>query len=440
MRGNNLIVYSRNISTKRLPLHFVFYLKATSTFLWVILSVIAASFGHVTAAVANPTIVAILLDDLGPGEIGPLAHRSVTPNIDALAASGITFTDGYAPAPKCGPSRAGTLSMRQPQTFGFYTNQDKVSDAVWGMPDEVVTFPELLQQAGYETWLVGKSHAGANAWQHPQAMGFDHFFGFLSGEHPYLGEAAGNPIYRNLVPEAEGEYLTDAFAREVIAALQAPGDKPKFVFASLNAPHTPMQAPLHSGCAATDKRCIWLAIMRNLDDAVGRIVAALPPNSLVALAGDNGCDAADSTCSGMPTRGQKGSLYEGGVRVPFMLAWPGQFPAGKRLSQPVTTMDWGPTFLAAAGAPVPAWADGVDLLPLARGQTSKAPHANMFWGTSKSNATVRWGNWKLMGSVLYNLSKDIGEKKDVAGTNKGKVTNLKSARTKELQRWAPPRW
>ena len=440
MRGNDLGLDSRDFSTKRFPLCGVCYLKATLTFLWVILSVIATSFGHATIAAANPTIVAILLDDLGPGEIGPLAHRSVTPNIDALAASGITFTDGDAPAPKCGPSRAGTLSMRQPQTFGFYTNQGKVSDAVWGLPDEVVTFPELLQQAGYETWLVGKSHAGANAWQHPLAMGFDHFFGFVGGEHPYLGEAAGNPIYRNLVPEAEGEYLTDAFAREVIAALQTPGDKPKFVFASLSAPHTPMQPPPRSGCAATDKRCILLAIMRNLDDAVGRIVAALPPNSLVALAGDNGCDTTDSTCSGKPTRGQKGSLYEGGVRVPFMLSWPGQFPAGKRLSQPVTTMDWGPTFLAAAGAPVPGWADGVDLLPLARGQTTKAPHAYLFWGTSKANATVRWGNWKLMGNVLYNLSKDIGENKDVAGTNKGKATDLKNARTKELQRWAPPRW
>ena len=97
-------------------------------------------------------------------------------------------------------------------------------------------------------------------------------------------------------------------------------------------------------------------------------------------------------------------------------------------------------FLAAAGAAVPSWADGVDLLPLARGQTTEVPHAYLFWGTSKANATVRWGNWKLMGSVLYNLSKDIGEKKDVAGTNKGKVTNLMSAPTKELQRWAPPRW
>ena len=183
-------------------------------------------------AAADPTIVAILLDDLGPGEIGPLAHRSVTPNIDALALSGVTFTDGYAPAPKCGPSRAGTLSMRQPQSFGFYTNQDgKSSDAIWGMPDEVVTFSELLQQAGYETWLIGKSHMGANPWQHPLAMGFNHFFGFIAGEHPYLGKAPGNPIYRDRVFVSEAEYLTDAFAREIIAALRAPGTKPKFVFA-----------------------------------------------------------------------------------------------------------------------------------------------------------------------------------------------------------------
>lgn len=404
----------------------------------IILSV--AWLAYDAPAAANPTIVAILLDDLGPGEIGPLAHRSVTPNIDALAQSGVTFTDGYAPAPKCGPSRAGTLSMRQPQSFGFYTNQGNVSDAIWGMPDEVVTFPELLQQHGYETWLIGKSHAGANSWQHPLAMGFDHFFGFVDGEHPYIGVEAGNPIYRDHVPVAESDYFTDAIAREIIAALQAPGDRPKFVFASFNAPHTPMQTPPGFICATTDKRCIWLAMLRNLDDAIARILAAVPENTLIVLAGDNGCDTADSTCSGKPARGAKGSLFEGGVRVPFMMYWPGQLPPNARRIQPVTTMDWGPTLLSAAGAAVPEWADGVDLLPLARGETSATPHEYMFWATSKTVATVRRGDWKLIGEALYNVRKDVGEKTNVAAKQPKILADLRRARTNETATWAPRRW
>lgn len=369
-------------------------------------------------AVAAPDIVAIILDDVGAGEIGPLAHATPSPNIDALAARGVTFTNGYSPAPLCGPSRVGTFSMRWPQEYGAYTNSPNAT-----MPDGVVTFAELLGNAGYESWLIGKWHPWR---QNPLDTGFDHFYGFIGGEHDYRD----GPIMRDRHSASWPGYLTDAWTNEALAALRQPTAKPKLVVVSYNAPHTPMQQPPGDTCAETDKRCVWLAMMRRVDEGIGRIVAAAKPGTLFVLAGDNGCDTADSSCRTGPLRGEKRSLYEGGNRVPFILAWPGHVQPG-RSGRLASMMDWGPTFLEAAGAPVPAWADGRSLLG--------PGHACLTW-SNREVGSMRCGNWKIVGAELYNLAGDRREQHNLARVRPAVLHAMQAKLAAARKSWIKPRW
>ena len=378
---------------------------------------LAVVLGMAQPAAAAPDILAILLDDMGAGEIGPDAHGSVSPNIDALAARGTVFTEAYAPAPMCGPSRVGTFSMRQPQELGAYRNSPDADVA------PVATFATLLRHQGYETYLVGKWHPWE---QSPLDLGFDHFYGFIGGEHDYRS----GTLVRDRRSVPWSAYLTRDFTDEGVGLLRSGGSKPRLIVMSYSAPHTPMQAPPGSGCDAGNTRCIWLAMVRDLDDGIGRLVAAAGNDTLIVLAGDNGCDTADSTCKA-PLRGKKNQLYEGGVRVPFMMVWPGRVPSG-RSGKLVSTLDWGPTFLAAAGAPVPAWADGRNLLA---GGSSEC----LFWALPTLRA-ARCGKWKLVGGQLFDLERDPRESTDVAGANPQPLATVQGKLRTAASTWIAPRY
>lgn len=383
----------------------------------IIMAAVAAIGLSAGPAHGAPDILAILLDDMGSGEIGPMAHPTPSPRIDELAARGLSFTAGYSPAPMCGPSRVGAFTMRWPQELGAYTNAENAR-----LPDGIPTFAGLLAGRGYETWLIGKWHPWR---QNPLDTGFDHFFGFIGGEHDYKTGSVMRD--RRTVPHPG--YLTDAWTDEAVRALRQPSPKPKLVVVSYNAPHTPMQAPPGSPCGAGDTRCIWSAMVRRVDEGVGKLVAAAKPGTLIVLAGDNGCDTADSTCRS-PLRGKKRSLFEGGSRVPFVLVWPGHVPAG-RTGRLASLMDWGPTFLDAAGAPVPAWADGRSLLG--------AGHECLFWADRRA-ASARCGEWKLVGNQLFNLATDPREQRDLANTFPGVLASVRGKLAEARRSWIAPRW
>lgn len=416
----------------------------------------AAPSGH---ARPQPNLVLILADDLGYGELGAYGGRGIpTPNIDALARSGALFTDGYASASNCSPSRAALLTGRYQQRFGHHNNPPPRAHPAFqrfGLPLSETTLAQELRRRGYATGLVGKWHLGFKPEHFPLRRGFDEFFGFLDGDHVYFGDEPGKPIYRGWRVVRESRYLTRAFAREAAAFVRRHAERPFLLYVAFNATHLPLQAEpamlARFAHIADPKRRRFAAMLAHLDGAVGTIVGTirslgLERDTLVVFTTDNGCNTAKSTCRNAPLRGGKGMLHEGGIRVPFIVSWPGTIPAGRRIAQPVTARDLFPTFLAAAtGAPyTDARLDGVDILPLARGATAAPPHGFLFWGAGGRGA-VRKGDWKLLElppapARLYNLRRDPGERTDLAASRPALVEELRRARVAWGQGLVPPLW
>jgi arylsulfatase B len=249
-------------------------------------------------------------------------------------------------------------------------------------------------------------------------------------EPPY---DADNPIYRGGQPIQEATYLTDAFSREAVDFIQRQADKPFFLYLSYNAVHSPLQAPRDEvarfGHIQDIHRRIFAGMLASLDDGVGRVLEALrasevDSNTLVFFISDNGGPTKELTSSNLPLRGGKGDLYEGGVRIPFLVKWPGKLPAGKVYRDPVLSLDVFATAAAAAAAPMPTGRpmDGVDLIPFLSGESDEPPHETLFWRLA-NKAALRSGDWKLVRSPrgranadwqLYNLADDIGESRDLA--------------------------
>ena len=392
----------------------------------------------------KPNIVVILADDLGWGEVGARHVGDVaTPNIDAIAQAGVTFTDGYVPANLCVPSRAGLITGRYPQEFGFYRNPKRPYPASFGLPDGETTLAEALRARGYATGMVGKWHLGMKSADHPQLHGFDEYFGPLDTDHPYFGETSGNPILSGTTPVPASGYLTDTLAAEAAGFIRRRAGQPFFLYVPFTATHSPLQAKpevlARLGYIRNPKRRLVAAVLASLDEGVGRILAELwatgvAERTAVVFLGDNGCGA----CRNRPLRGGKGTFWEGGIRVPFILAWPGRVGAGTSYGEPVIAMDLFATFLRAAGGASPGVVDGIDLLPYLQG-AGGSPHDYLFWGGRAKGAT-RKGEWKLVGSELYNLRQDLSETTNVAASNPGTVAELRQARQAWLQTHQPALW
>lgn len=433
------------------------------------------------AAEKRPNILIIVADDLGYADIGVHGCKDIpTPNIDSLAKAGIRCTSGYVSGPYCSPTRAGFMTGRYQQRYGHEFNPGAPSTATQkiGLSLKETTIADRLKAAGYKTGMVGKWHLGHAEEFHPMRRGFDEYFGFLGGAHPYFPGAAGgkkadagNPIFRGTTPIEEPEYLTDAFAREALAFLDrhAKGPQPWLLFLTFNAVHTPMQAAdkylQRFPDIADQTRRTYAAMLSAMDDAIGAVLgklraAGVEDNTLVFFISDNGGPPVNGSRN-TPLRGHKATTWEGGIRVPYLVQWKAKLPAGKVYDQPVIQLDIVPTALAAAGVEIKSeWKlDGVNLLPFLTGEKSGPPHEALYWRFGAQMA-IRKGDWKLVkapgsgtmdqatrrgtadlaGAQLFNLANDIGEQNDLAAQQPDKVKELSAAWERWNAELVEPSW
>lgn len=414
--------------------------------------IVALASAPVMGAAAKPNILLIVGDDMGYADVGFHGCKDIpTPNLDALAASGVRFTSGYVSGPYCSPTRAGLLTGRYQTRLGHEFNPDGAGN---GLSLTERTMADRLKTAGYATGLVGKWHLGSGPEYHPLKRGFDEFYGFLGGAHSYT-QSAG--IWRGAEPVKELDYTTDAFGREAVAFIERHQSKPWFLYLAFNAVHTPMHATedrlAKFAQVSDEKRRAYSAMMLAMDEAIGRvqkklIEAGLEKNTLVFFIADNGGPVMPSTALNAsrnePLRGGKRTTLEGGIRVPFLISWPGQLKPGV-YEQPAIQLDLTASALAAAGVNAsPDWkAEGVDLLPFLRGEKTGAPHDALYWRFGQQMA-IRAGDYKLVrydsnadtltgarnqpatAAKLYNVTLDIGETKDLAAALPEKVKELQS--------------
>jgi arylsulfatase A-like enzyme len=383
----------------------------------------------------KPNIVIILSDDQGNADAGYQRSPSTisTPAIDQLASEGIVFTDGYASAYVCAPTRAGLLTGRYQQRFGFY----KASDSRQGMPLDEITIADILKKEGYHTGVFGKWHLGLTEGYHPLSRGFDEFYGFLGhGAHDYFDlSCKENPddfhqcIYRNREIINDTGYLTDNLAREACSFIRnnAKEGKPFFLYLPFNAVHWPLQAPeedikkFNSGDAERD---IQLAMIYRMDIAVGEVIKTLKStgiyeNTIIFFFSDNG-GAARVKANNLPLRDYKQSVYEGGIRVPFIISWPLKIQPTVS-SEAVISLDIMPTVCAILRIDLPndRIYDGKNMMPIIEGKLKGPLHESLFWDGDQNRWAIRRGDWKLVSPKkdileLYNLKEEMEEKNDLS--------------------------
>jgi arylsulfatase A-like enzyme len=425
-----------------------------------------APAAHASAAepARKPNVIVILADDLGYADLGFQGCKDVpTPHLDALAKGGVRCTSGYASCPVCSPTRAGLLTGRYQQRFGyeFLGGGPNV-----GLPVEETTVANLLKMAGYATMAIGKWHLGSAPQFRPNARGFSEFYGFLGGGRSFLPlkESQGVPfipkdpeavtIFRNDDPVDDPPHLTDAFGDEAVAFIERRRHDPFFLYLAFNAVHVPLQATekyLSRFPDLTGAHRTYAAMISAMDEAVGQISTALSTqrlekHTLIFFLSDNGGHPLASTARNEPLRGEKGTAWEGGIRVPFVVKWTGHLPAGEVFSQPVICLDILPTALAAAGiaAPTSLKLDGVDLLPHLTRERNEPPHQALFWRYGDHRA-IRQGKWKLMLTAgepagLYDLDADIGESKDLSADHPQLVAELAARYARWNAELPPPGW
>lgn len=415
----------------------------------------------VQGAENKPNILFIVGDDMGYADVGFHKCKDIpTPNLDALAAAGVRFTNGYVTGPYCSPTRAGLLTGRYQTRFGHEFNP---GGANTGMPVTETTIADHLKTGGYVTGIVGKWHLGSQEAMHPQKRGFDEFFGFLGGAHSYFSASS---ILRGTEEVKEMDYTTDAFGREAVAFVEKHKTEPWFLYLAFNAVHTPMHATddrLAKFPNIEDKqRQTYDAMMLAMDEAIGKVRAAVKSSgqeerTLVCFISDNGGPTMKGvTINGSvntPLRGSKRTTLEGGVRVPFVVAWPGHIKPGV-YEKPVIQLDLHMTALEVAGVKAkPEWKlEGVNLLPFITGKDKGTPHEALYWRFGEQMA-IRKGEYKLVrydlaaeGSKgtseqkLYNVAKDIGETKDLAAEMPDKVKELQADWTEWNKSNVKPLW
>ncbi|HEX6162662.1 MAG TPA: sulfatase-like hydrolase/transferase [Vicinamibacterales bacterium] len=402
----------------------------------------------------RPNVILIITDDMGYGDLGSYGSPDIkTPNIDGLAKAGVRFTQFYANASSCTPTRAGLISGRYQQRFTLERPLSHASstDGNLGLPATGRSLPQLLQNHGYATALIGKWHLGYLPQFSPKAHGFGSFFGFKAGYVDYYQhtDASGaSDLFENDTPVKVNGYMTDLITDRSVSFIESNAKSPFFLEVAYSVPHWPYQVPDRPSTAIDNSRHIvahddqpntradYVKMLEHADRAVGRILSAIDrtgiaANTLVIFTNDNGGEWLSSNA---PFFNRKFTLYEGGIRVPALMRWPGRIPAGVITSQVGITMDLTATILAAAGAAVPADArlEGINLLPLI-GKDATPVARTLFWRVATAGLNqraVRDGDWKLLvdgtaRQMLFDLSKDVGERNDVAAANTGIVRRLR---------------
>lgn len=423
-----------------------------------------AACGQKATTSVPPNLVLILADDLGYADVGFNGCQDIpTPNIDRIAQEGVVFSNGYVSWAACGPSRAGLITGRYQDRFGFSRNPlFAPNDSTMGLPLSEQTLAKVLQQANYKSAAIGKWHLGAHPTQRPLERGFTDFFGFLTGGHRYFPEewtladeyevksqfqAYRTKLLRNEQRIEEQEYLTDALSREAAAYIQQYKENPFFIYLAYNAPHTPLQATdkylSRFDHIKNRKRKTYAAMVSSIDDGVGRILdrldsLGLSENTLVVFLSDNGGPERTNASDNGPLRGQKGDLFEGGIRVPFAMRWKGEIAAGSQYEHPVSALDIFATIISQNKERVNLKKpiDGVDLLPYLSGQLTGMPHDQLFWRRhDQNNLAIRQGDLKLhtkdTTTLLFHLANDLGEQEELAAQEQQTAQRLKA----EVEQW-----
>ena len=424
------------------------------------------------------SIVLFLIDDLGWRDLGCQGSTFYrTPNIDRLAAEGVRFTDAYSACAVCSPTRAAILTGKYPARLlltdwlpsGRWDPKAKLREGRFlrALPVEEVTLAEALRDAGYRTASVGKWHLGSEPFSLPEHHGFDvNVAGNAHGApgnyfFPYDGDwlipATGLRAKWNVLPDGNpGEYLTDRLTDEAVKFIRDSREQPFFLYFPHYGVHTPLQA---KGEVIDEYQSVpeaerqgkptYAAMIESIDDSVGRVLTTLQEldleeNTVIIFTSDNG--GFYNATSNAPLRANKGAYYEGGIRVPLIIKWPGHAEAGRVVNEPVISTDLYPTCLAAAGQPLRPnqHLDGVNLQPLLDGEAGIEPRS-LFWHyphynthpSSVPSSVIRKGPWKLIetfdpeGVELYHLAEDLSETTSLVATEPGIVETLRS----ELSRW-----
>jgi arylsulfatase A-like enzyme len=411
-------LFSLSVTLKR-NLKFFFLLFANTIFFF--------------AQAQRPNIIYIMTDDLGYADLSGYGRKDYqTPHLDKLASQGLKFMNAYATAPVCTPTRVAFMTGRYPARIPLGLREPidwSTKDSLIGLSPKNLSIATRMRKAGYETFLVGKWHLGFRPEFNPMRNGFDHFFGFNGGGIDYVSHRSPNggnyDLFENDKPVFKEGYMTDILMSKAIEVITGPHQKPFFLSLMFNAPHWPWQAPgdkpYHDTAAWVRGGSpeIYAAMMKSLDDAVGSIMKALDDNKItnntvVIFTSDNGGER----FSDMGIyKGKKMQLWEGGIRVPAFIRWPGKIKSNTLTNQVATTMDWTATILGLAGAkPQPELPlDGIDLMPVIRGKR-KEVERTLYWRIFQrtQHKAMRKDRWKYMqdekgAEYLFDLTIDPSE-------------------------------
>lgn len=402
-----------------------------------------------SVAAVKPNIVLILMDDGGFGDIGVYGSKDIkTPNIDALAAQGVRATAGYSAAPMCTPSRAGLMTGRYPQRFGVENNAGTTYPH-YGLPLDETTIASALQSVGYMTGAIGKWHLGDDVQFHPNNRGFNYFYGFPKGCcHSYFPILKDQPLQRNGVVVPDPDYTTTGFGADAVSFISVNQAHPFFLYVAFNAAHETVQA-LPADVALypnlTGVRQIFAAAVSALDREVGHIVTEvgkLSRPTLIIFLSDNGANTNAGGSNGRFTSGGKGSLFEAGVRTPFIMAMKGVLPAGRIVDVPVSQFDIFPTLAALTGAPLPPKPlDGINILPLMKGSVATLPRDLFFRYRGGPPWAIRSGDRKLQITLSgQELLFDLSGMQEKAIRDPALAAQLKSRLMGWNSQLIPPLW
>ncbi len=409
----------------------------------------------------RPNILLIVADDLGYGDLGATGAPDIsTPNIDRLAAEGVRFTNAYANAPVCTPTRVALLTGQYQQRTGYdrvlYVNEREL-----GIPSRLVLLPELLKAAGYTTALFGKWHLGYPQESFPTRHGFDRFIGFVAGNIDYFAHTDGlgnHDLWRNETEIHDNRYFTDLVVDESIDFLDEHHEQPFFLYVPFSAPHAPFQGPEHRATAGNQEitrrtnrtRQVYKSMVEAMDRGVGRLLThleklQLADRTVVFFMSDNG--GLPTVARNAPFSGYKGTLWEGGIHVPLLVRWPGRIPPGTVSDALVAGMDLFPTIVTLAGASFPEGhsIDGVNLLPVLSGESLELEREALYFhyrsprsrNEGGQRALIK-GSWKYLldeegNEHLFDLSRDLAEKNDLARKHSDRLVKMREGYDRWLQ-------
>ena len=406
-----------------------------------------------------PNVIVIISDDQGYADVGFHGSNEIfTPNIDRIAKNGVVFSEGYVSYAVCSPSRAGLITGRYQNRFGYSRNILLApNDSLMGLPLSEQTLPDVLNNVDYKTKAIGKWHLGAHKSLVPEKRGFDEFFGFLIGGHRYFPEDLTlndltearrqmdgyiTKIYDNGKRINTKKYLTEELSDNAVKFIEDNSDNPFFLYLSYNAPHTPLQATTkdleRNKHIDIEKRQTYAAMVSSMDDGIGLILDKLEQknifeNTIVFFFSDNGGVEWYNFSDNGPLRGIKGDFFEGGIRVPFAMQWPNKIEPGTIYDKPIIALDIFATVASAAKAEkyIKNKIDGVNLIPYLSGNKPGSPHEYLYWkNPDKDIDVIRDDRYKYLriknDEYIFDLKNDISEESNIIDLSKPIYDRLKS--------------